>query len=159
MEQKEDNIIGNYKALILGVVIFLAFITILVWLIPSLSDDSLINSFFYFFSASAQTMGALVAIVLTASFSIMFSLKTIDIPYSEPIRRLFLKDKHLIQAIYLSLGSIIVSIFGVLISKGISSCILFFIIVILLIIIVLITGVLGISELIYLGLANLTTTR
>lgn len=147
MEQKEDTIIGNYKTLILGVVIFLTFITILGWLIPSLNDDSLINSFFYFFSASAQTMGALVAIVLSSIYALSFNLKTVDVPYSEPMRRLFLKDKHLLNAIYLSLLMIIISIFGTLVTKNVSISSFYIVFSITLIISTIVLGIFGVSEL------------
>ncbi len=109
----------NYA--IIGWIILLGFFAFVTWVIvpePTAQTGSdfqwYFNSFLYFFSASAQTMGALIAIVLTAIYALVTAMKPADNPALEPTKRLMFRDPYLLGAVYLSLGSIITALFGIL---------------------------------------------
>lgn len=70
------------------------------------------TSALYFFSAVAQTLGALLGIVLAATYVILPNIKTVkDSPAQNIIRRLLLSDPHLIKSVIFGFISIILSLF------------------------------------------------
>ncbi len=113
--------IRNCNYAIIGWIILLGFFALVSWVVvpePTAQTGSdfqwYFSSFLYFFSASAQTMGALIAIVLTAIYALVTAMRPADNPALEPTKRLMFRDPYLLGAVYLSLGSIITALFGVL---------------------------------------------
>lgn len=75
----------------------------------------------YFFSSAAQTMGALLAIVLTALYVILPNLKSSDDPAAESLKRLLLSDSVMSRSI--KFGSIMILISLIFISTSANQCI------------------------------------
>lgn len=102
-----------YIVILLSLIIYLPILFIM---IPS-NSNNLNDLGRYFFSASAQTLGALIAIVLTALYYNITNIKPPsmhnkkEIPTNEPIKRLIINDIFLKTSIFLGLLAILLSLF------------------------------------------------
>lgn len=113
--REKNNLIKIINIIFLLLSMILSFIVFLTWI--NLDNCNLLNTLLYFFSSCAQTMGALVAIVMTAIYALVQTIKPNNNPACEPVNRLLFKDNSLLLAIYLSLAMILLSLFSILIAR------------------------------------------
>lgn len=108
----------EYNSVLIAFIVFLSVLAFSTWIMGELgfwgefSESK--DTFLYFFSSAAQTMGAIIAIVLTAIYALVTAIRPSDNPAIEPTKRLMFRDTALLGAVYPGLGMIIASLFGVL---------------------------------------------
>lgn len=114
----KNGILKKYNknlVLCISALLMLAVITWILSYLGFLKGSNFENSFLYFFSATAQTMGAIVALAMTAIYALATAINTSQELTKEPVKRILFRDGSLSISVYCGLATIISALFGVLI--------------------------------------------